>query len=162
MDAVAHRELGHKSGPATAALVAGILERRRHPEQGYRAALGIIRLGERHGTDRCEAARARRFAWASRLLWPESPTPIGSASTKHPARKLKPEMLLKGKHDAALREEAADVGNNRRRVLPAYRLRHLHHRAAVPLGNGDYSELPDLVTSSIGLAQMICFASAAS
>ncbi len=50
------------TGPSTAALVAGILERRRHPEQGYRAALGIIRLGARHGTDRCEAACARALA----------------------------------------------------------------------------------------------------
>ncbi len=50
------------TGPSTAALVAGILERRRHPEQGYRAALGIIRLGARHGNDRCEAACVRALA----------------------------------------------------------------------------------------------------
>lgn len=48
-----------KTGPKTAELVAGILERRRHPEQGYRAALGIMRLAERHGAERCEAACAR-------------------------------------------------------------------------------------------------------
>ena len=56
------------TGPSTAALVAGILERRRHPEQGYRAALGIIRLGARHGTDRCEAACARALALGAVLL----------------------------------------------------------------------------------------------
>ena len=49
----------NKTGPSTAALVEGILERRRHPEQGYRAALGIIRLADRHGPERCEAACAR-------------------------------------------------------------------------------------------------------
>jgi transposase len=48
-----------KTGPSTAALVAGILERRRHPEQGYRSALGIIRLADTHGTERVEAACGR-------------------------------------------------------------------------------------------------------
>ncbi len=32
---------------------------RPHPEQGYRAALGIIRLARRYGADRLEAACAR-------------------------------------------------------------------------------------------------------
>jgi len=48
-----------KNGPSTAALVAGILERRRHPEQGYRSALGIIRLADHHGQERVEAACGR-------------------------------------------------------------------------------------------------------
>lgn len=48
-----------KTGPCTAALITGILERRRHPEQGYRSALGIIRLADRHGAERTEAACAR-------------------------------------------------------------------------------------------------------
>ena len=52
-------EWAGKTGPATAALVAKILESRPHPEQGYRAALGIIRLAGRHGPDRAEAACAR-------------------------------------------------------------------------------------------------------
>ena len=37
----------------------GILERRPHPEQGYRACLGLMRLGRQHGADRLEAACAR-------------------------------------------------------------------------------------------------------
>ena len=52
-------EWAGKTGPATAALVAKILESRPHPEQGYRAALGIIRLAGRYGPDRAEAACAR-------------------------------------------------------------------------------------------------------
>ena len=48
-----------QTGPATARLVAGILERRPHPEQGYRACLGLMRLGRVHGADRVEAACAR-------------------------------------------------------------------------------------------------------
>jgi transposase len=52
-----------QTGPATGRLVAGILERRPHPEQGYRACLGLMRLGRVHGTDRLEAAchRAERL-----------------------------------------------------------------------------------------------------
>ncbi len=51
-----------KSGPSTAALAAAILEARRHPEQGYRSCLGIIRLTDRYGTERVEAACARALA----------------------------------------------------------------------------------------------------
>ncbi len=52
-----------QSGPATGRLVAGLLERRPHPEQGYRACLGLMRLGRVHGADRLEAAclRAERL-----------------------------------------------------------------------------------------------------
>jgi transposase len=45
-----------KTGPATGRLVAGILESRPHPEQGYRACLGLMRLGRRYGQARLEAA----------------------------------------------------------------------------------------------------------
>lgn len=48
-----------QTGPATGRIVAGILERRPHPEQGYRACLGLMRLGRVHGTDRLEAACQR-------------------------------------------------------------------------------------------------------
>jgi transposase len=52
-------EWAGKTGPATAGLVEAILAARPHPEQGYRSALGIICLAERHGTGRAEAACAR-------------------------------------------------------------------------------------------------------
>jgi transposase len=48
-----------KSGPATGRVVAGILKTRPHPEQGYRACLGLMRLGRRYGPERLEAACAR-------------------------------------------------------------------------------------------------------
>jgi transposase len=48
-----------QTGPATGRLVTGILDRRPHPEQGYRACLGLMRLGRLHGDDRLEAACAR-------------------------------------------------------------------------------------------------------
>jgi transposase len=48
-----------KIGPATAELIAQILAGRRHPQQGFRSCLGIIRLGQAHGAERLEAACAR-------------------------------------------------------------------------------------------------------
>ena len=48
-----------KTGPATGRLVAEILRSRPHPEQGYRACLGIMRLGRRYGAERLEAASRR-------------------------------------------------------------------------------------------------------
>jgi transposase len=46
-------------GPATAALCELILERRPHPEQGFRSCLGIVRLLRPFGADRLEAAAMR-------------------------------------------------------------------------------------------------------
>ena len=48
-----------KTGPATGRLVAGILRSRPHPEQGYRACLGLMRLGRSYGAERLEAACTR-------------------------------------------------------------------------------------------------------
>lgn len=52
-----------RSGPLTAEMVRRIMERRQHPEQGFRASLGLMRLGSRYGGERLEAAceRALRF-----------------------------------------------------------------------------------------------------
>jgi transposase len=46
-------------GPATAALCELILERRPHPEQGFRSCLGIVRLVRPFGAMRVEAAATR-------------------------------------------------------------------------------------------------------
>ena len=54
-----------KNGPATGKLVSEILHRRRHPEQGFRACLGVMRLGRHHGGDRLEAACERALALSS-------------------------------------------------------------------------------------------------
>ena len=43
-------------GPSTAKLTGLILESRPHPEQGYRACLGILRLARQYGAERLEAA----------------------------------------------------------------------------------------------------------
>ena len=46
-------------GPATAALVEQILHAKPHPEQGFRACLGILRLVRAWGAERVEAACLR-------------------------------------------------------------------------------------------------------
>ena len=46
-------------GPNIAALVARILETKPHPEMGYRSCLGLIRLADKFGTERVEAAATR-------------------------------------------------------------------------------------------------------
>jgi transposase len=83
-----------KTGPSTAALAEEIMATRTHPEHGYRACLGIIRLADKYGTDRLEAAAARALAvrtltyrsvasiLANRLE--DQPLPV-SANRVHPA-----------------------------------------------------------------------------
>jgi len=53
-------------GPSTSALVDIILRERRHPEQGFRACIGILRLTKAHGRDRLEAACARALEIGAR------------------------------------------------------------------------------------------------
>jgi len=62
-------------GPSTSALVEIILRERPHPEQGFRSCIGIIRLAERYGRQRLEAAceraldiRARSFKSVKSIL----------------------------------------------------------------------------------------------
>ena len=52
------REAG-KIGPATIALVEAIMKAKPHPEQGFRACLGILRLARSYGSARLEAACRR-------------------------------------------------------------------------------------------------------
>ena len=60
-------EWAGKTGPSTAKLAGDILDSKTFPEQGYRAVLGLLRLGRTYGADRLEAAcaRALRFGSAS-------------------------------------------------------------------------------------------------
>jgi transposase len=48
-----------KTGPATAGLINTVLTRRKHPQQGFRSCLGIMRLGKAYGDERLEAACRR-------------------------------------------------------------------------------------------------------
>lgn len=58
---------GHSVGQSTGALIQRILELKPHPEQGYRACLGVMGLGKRYTPARLEAAcvRALRSGAAS-------------------------------------------------------------------------------------------------
>jgi Mu transposase, C-terminal domain len=48
-----------QTGPATVKVVETILSTRPHPEQGFRACLGIMRLGKKYTPERLEAAATR-------------------------------------------------------------------------------------------------------
>jgi len=63
-------------GPQTKRLVELILAERRHPEQGYRSCLGILRLSKRYGPKRLEDASERAVA-------------VGARSYRHVASVLK-------------------------------------------------------------------------
>ena len=52
----------NKIGKSTAEVVETIMKTRRHPEQGYRSCLGILRLGKKYTEVRLEAASARAMA----------------------------------------------------------------------------------------------------
>ncbi len=55
-------EWGQSVGPHTAALIEHVIHHKPHPEQGYRSALGILRLGKKHGRARLEQACAKALA----------------------------------------------------------------------------------------------------
>jgi transposase len=52
-----------KMGPWTCQVIEGLLGRKRHPEQAYRSCLGVLKLADKYGDERLEAAcqRAVRF-----------------------------------------------------------------------------------------------------
>ena len=54
-----------RTGPSTARVTESIMASRRHPEQGYRSCLGIMRLGRKYGDDRLEAASERALVIGS-------------------------------------------------------------------------------------------------
>jgi len=53
-------------GPGVRALAEAIMTERRHPEQGYRSCLGILRLGKRYGGERLEVACGRALVTGAR------------------------------------------------------------------------------------------------
>ena len=58
----------NKIGPATAALITEVLHARRHPEQSYRACLGILRLAKTYSDARLEAAAQRALTLGARSV----------------------------------------------------------------------------------------------
>jgi transposase len=82
------------AGPHTAEFFRQIMATKPHPEMGYRACLGLVRLGGKHSTERLEAACARAlhfgaYSFASvdsilRLHLESEPLP-GAAANSQPA-----------------------------------------------------------------------------
>src|SRR5690606_4253034 len=56
---------GRSIGPHTAALVEHVIRSKPHPEQGYRSALGVLRLADKHGQERLERACDKAFQISS-------------------------------------------------------------------------------------------------
>jgi transposase len=52
---------GGTIGPHAAALVEHVIRSKPHPEQGYRSALGLLRLADKHGKERLERACDKAF-----------------------------------------------------------------------------------------------------
>ena len=59
---------GQRIGVSTAAVVTWQLEHRPHPEQGYRACLGLLALARKYTPERLEAACARGLAIRAAIL----------------------------------------------------------------------------------------------
>jgi hypothetical protein len=59
MAAVTADRLGAEDGPHTAQLIEHMLADKPHPEMGYRARLGIMRLANTYSHERMEAASER-------------------------------------------------------------------------------------------------------
>jgi transposase len=72
-------------GPATAALCELILERRPHPEQGFRSCLGIVRLVRPFGADRLEAAATRAIEIGT-LTYGSVRSILDNKLDRHPAQ----------------------------------------------------------------------------
>jgi transposase len=53
-------------GANTEALIDIIMRERRHPEQGFRSCIGILRLAKSHGSERLEAASERALEIGAR------------------------------------------------------------------------------------------------
>jgi transposase len=73
-------------GPITAALCEQILEHKRHPEQGFRACLGIVRLAKPFGAERLEAAAARAIDIGART-YGSVKSILDNNLDRHPAHK---------------------------------------------------------------------------
>jgi transposase len=73
-------------GPMTAALCELILEHKRHPEQGFRACVGIIRLAKAFGTKRLEAAASHAIDIGART-YGSVKSILDNNLDRHPAHK---------------------------------------------------------------------------
>ena len=88
----------NQAGPATAELAAHILEHRPHPEQGYRACLGLLRLGQRYGEDRLEQAALHALHLQSHT-YRTVKNLLASGMERRPIQGLDPELTALPEHE---------------------------------------------------------------
>jgi hypothetical protein len=100
---------GESLGPATGRVVTEILARFPHPEQGYRACLGLLSLERKYNRLRVEAACTRALATGA----------VSYRSVKS--------MLATGVDQLSLLDSDADTGGTATLRLP---LTHAHIRGA--------------------------------
>ena len=89
-----------KSGPNTSKLIEDVLSSRAHPQQGFRTAMGILRLGKSYGDERLDAACKRALV-------------IGGKSYRSVASILKHSLDQKAMPDSSPEHEAITHRNIR-------------------------------------------------
>jgi transposase len=88
---------GETIGAATAEVIRTILASRPHPEMGYRACLGILRLAKTYSNERLEAASQRALQFALHLkafTGPANDAGVGTYQAGAPARERAWTQLL--------------------------------------------------------------------
>ncbi len=83
-------------GPSVAAAIEAILRSRRHPEQGFRAALGILRLKDSYGIERLQAA-CERAVRMNATSYRSIAAILKSGLDRSAAQQI--ELTLPGQHD---------------------------------------------------------------
>jgi len=76
-------------GPGAAELVAGMLERRPHPEQGFRSGMGVLGLAKRYTPQRLEAA-CRRAVELGAYSYRSVKSMLSGGLEQAPARRVVP------------------------------------------------------------------------
>ncbi len=73
-------------GANAQALIDIILRERRHPEQGFRSCIGILRLAKSHGSERLEAASERALEIGARSYTAVASILKNNLDRRHPQR----------------------------------------------------------------------------
>lgn len=85
-------------GPATAAVVDTLLTHRRHPEQGYRSCLGVLRLERIYGPARVEAA-CRRAQAIDAVAYKSVQSILKTGLDQQPLAEIAPTIPLPIEHE---------------------------------------------------------------
>lgn len=81
-------------GPATVLLCELILQHRPHPEQGFRACLGILRLERGYGAERLEAAAERALEIGARTYGSVKSILANNLDRRPPAQRSTPQTAI--------------------------------------------------------------------